>query len=428
MRRGRRKLYVHVGQAKTGSSSIQSMLDRLSPALERSGMHVVTTAAVAGNHRWLTTAQDGDRASSHRAARARCRALVNEVRRCRAASFVVSAEEFSSPRGRMPSVRFFAAVAEAANLEVEVVACVRPQWQWMEAAWTQGVWSGEVVLPFARWWAAKGFDDERLDYARVFAPWREAFGRMSLIPLDQRQLPDGLLARFLEVLEIDDDALRAAARGLARINARRGAQDVEVRRLVMAALQRRGATPAQRRRATWRLAGLEKLLAGDRPFAGWTVAQIEVLERRFAPRNARFASEFGLDAEAGCFGATPADGRGRPNVAAWTDLGTEEQRTVGQFVVRRLGVRLPDDEAAAAWTTGQGASADARAHMASLAGHGARTVVLRASTRCADVLRGLREARRSLRGLSLLRWLRWRANGLLWEARYAGRRLRSRRG
>ena len=122
----KRKLFGHVDLAKTDSTSIQSVLHRLSPSIEQLTVHALASAGVRGNHRQFVSRQvpvDLRRANflEHR-----WQALFNEVARCRAPRLVVTAEHFSSPWDNVPSVKRFSALAEAANLSIDLVACVRP--------------------------------------------------------------------------------------------------------------------------------------------------------------------------------------------------------------------------------------------------------------------------------------------------------------
>ena len=264
---GRRRLFIHIGQAKTGSTSIQTMLHRLSPSLEQLGVHVVATAEILGNHGRLAIPRAHENPSGFGGLDERWQALFAELTRCGASGYLVSAEEFSNPRGRMGSVECFAALAAAARLDVEVIACVRPQCQWLEASWAQRVWGGEALPPFADG-LEENLHDLRLDYARLFAPWREAFGRVTVIPLERSRLPDGLLARFLDILEIDDARAVAAAKRLPQFNRRHGAKSLEIRRLTGVLLGRHGWPHWRRAQAMNRLRGLSGLLDDDPPFAG----------------------------------------------------------------------------------------------------------------------------------------------------------------
>lgn len=415
----KRKLFIHVGQAKAGSTTIQVLLHRLSASLEQFGVHVVATSALLGNHGRLAMPGARENPALFPDLDAVWAALFEEVTGCGASRYVVSAEQFSNPRGRMTAVGRFQGLAEAANLEVEVIACVRPQWQWLEASWAQRVWGGTVSPPFTDCWEA-GLDDERLDYNRVFAPWKQAFGRVTVIPLQRARLPEGLLARFLDILEVDDARTRRAASRLPRHNRRPGGKSVEVRRLTGLALRRHGLLAWQRARCLETLEPLRRVFDGDPPFAGLSPAQIGTVVQRFASRNARFAREFGVDAGGELFADEPVDGFDRPVRPTWRDLGDDERSKVIHFVRSRLGIKLPQGIEAPRGTARRSVPARLPAIAASLSGPRARGIGYWSRALWAGgwlILRGLAQTRWSGRGLLIGRWLHWQSKRLMQLAR-----------
>ena len=199
----------------------------------------------------------------------------------------------------------------------------------------------KVLPPFGDW-LDTGLVDQRLDYARVVAPWKDAFGRVTVIPLERSQLPDGLLVRFLHVLGVDDARIEAAAKRMPRHNRRRGAKALEVRRLLCQALHRHGLKHRQRQRVGRKLGMLTELFEDDPPFAGLTRERIDSIIARFASRNARFAHDFGIDADGILFRDEPVDGFVRPSCFAWPDLSDEDRLRANDFARRRLGLHQPN--------------------------------------------------------------------------------------
>ena len=419
----KRKLFVHIGPAKTGSTSIQQMLHRLSASLEQVGVHVAPASAVYGGHGQLVPSARQINALSD-SLDDRWRALFNELRRCGAPRTIVSSEHFSSPWGRMPSVKRLVALAQAVPVEVEVIACVRPQWQWLEASWTERVWS-MMALPSFEEWLDTGLCDERLDYAPLFAPWKDAFGHVTVIPMESSRLPNGLLARFLEVLGVNDGRIVAAATQLPRLNQRRGAKSLEVQRLVSIALHRHGLIRWQRLQAAKRLGGLFELFDDDPSFAGLTSEQIGSITNRFASRNARFARDFEVDAHGILFRDRPSDRFVRPTSAAWDDLSENERMRVQEVVRRRLGLELPEGDIVLSNTRNPNGGLTFAEVTATLSGPRRNRLCgwLRAMLIIGNyILRGVGQTRFSARGVLILRWLRWQTNSvvrLAWRA--AGR-------
>ena len=409
----RRSLVVHVGPAKTGSRSIQHVLDRFAPTLEQLGVHVPAAAARGGRHPNLAaTAPGSQQAYYNRFLWGGWQELCAELRRCGAPRFVVSAVQLSRPGAGPESAARTAMLAEAAALDVTVIGYARPQWELVESLWGFRVARGDGRAPFAA--ALAGLlGDPRLDFATVFGPWRERFGaRLSVYPLERSRLPHGLAAHFLGTIGVDDPALTAAVAGVRR-NRRLGAKELEVRRVVAVALRRGGAGPGQRDRAMGRLGGLHRCLADDRPFAGLTGAQAREVAARFAAANADFARTFGVDAGGVLFrDPLPTDGPGRPNLATWEHLDAAERDAVRGLVRAELGVELaPRGRPSAHRQPASGApSMDAggvREPLGRRCGRAWREVAaLVRRTRRAG-----RQIRRGAAAWRVLRWVRWEARG-----------------
>ena len=433
-RHGRRKLFVHVGPAKTGSTSIQRMLHRLSPSLEQVGVHVAPASTVNTAHGQLVmSSNDGHGLLMPPSSGGKAlfgslddnwQTLFNELRHCGAARSIISSEHFSSPWGRTSSVKRLVALAEAVPVEIEVVACVRPQWQWLEAFWAERVGSLMFMPPFEEWMDT-GLGDERLDHGPLFAPWKDAFGQVTVIPLESSRLPDGLLARFLEVLEVDDGRIVAAAKQMPRINRRGGAKPLEVLRLLNIALHRQGLHRWQRGQAVKRLGPLSELLDDNPPFAGLTPEQIGSIVNRFGSRNARFARDYGVDSQGVLFRDEPSDRFVRPTRAAWSDLSDDERLRVTAVVRCRLGLELPEGAVVRSDPRKQTGSVTFEEVVTALsepARKGLRDWLRAGLTVGIHILRGVGQTRFSAQGVLMLRWLRWQIKSVVRRAwRTAGR-------
>ena len=135
---------------------------------------------------------------------------------------------------RAPCVERLLSLAARQELEVHVLAYLRPQWQRIESLYGESVKLGttEALERFAaRKLAAPA--DTGLDYNVILAPFCEVFGdRVKVFPLEPSRLVDGLTTHFQRILGVDRP--RHPAGTLARANARRGAKELEVRRLVNA--------------------------------------------------------------------------------------------------------------------------------------------------------------------------------------------------
>ena len=348
MRRGaKRRLTVHVGTAKAGSTSIQNLLAVRWRRLARAGVHVPFAGAGGGppgaHHGLARELLDPLGAAGHWAG------LERELGRSAAARFAISCEAFTGPAHRVACAERLQALAERGALEIDVVGYVRPQWQWLESGYAEQVRTGgrgESFDAFVARMLAAG-PDTRLDYNTVFAPFREAFGdRVRVYAVERSRLPAGVARHFLGVLGVlGVDA--AAAAGAARANARLGAKELEVRRRAARLAGDHAARTA--RKLLW----LPALLDDDAPFAGFDGDRIEGIEGRFADANGRFARAYGIGPDGVLF-RDPVEVPGRRrNVACWEALDAAERRRVRRYVLDRIGVDV--GVAADAPATGRGA-------------------------------------------------------------------------
>ena len=202
----RRTLVVHIGGPKTGSTSIQNMLHRLSPALEREGVHVPVAGRLYGRHYNLGLFPGH---WNHLPALGGWEDVLCEVKRSDAPLCVISSEELlAGPNVAMndaghivvPAAGRVAALARAAGRDVRVIAYVRPQYQLLESKYCQLAKVGRVSWPFETY-LEHAPNNSFLDYETLFRPWRETFGeRLAVYPLETARMHGGLLVHFLSLL------------------------------------------------------------------------------------------------------------------------------------------------------------------------------------------------------------------------------------
>ena len=335
-----RRLVVHIGMPKAGSTSIQRMLTEFAPQLRERGIDVPVNAngQVDPLLRRILPQQAATRGARHYLARPETwRAVAAQLRRSQAPQFVISEEGLLS-RAPPESAAMVRDLAGACDVGIHVIAYLRPQCQYFEARYAQWVQDGVQSLPFQGFVAASLAVRriERhpwLNYRRVLAPWRAAFGdRLTVVPLERTRLPHGLLAHFLDFLHTGN----LDAGGLEFHNARPGAKAVEAQRRIGAALRMRGRNPGLKRRKRWR--EIPKLFRSDTPFAGFSADEAQALMACFEASNTALAREYGIDPDGILFREPVIDDRARPNVAAWHDLDDDEQAAVRAFARRTLGV------------------------------------------------------------------------------------------
>ena len=325
---------VHIGPRKTGSTSIQRMLASCAAGLRAHGIHVAHAGSVPTDRdKHLPLAREAAQGGTAHWAR-----LAKEVRATDGDRIVLSSEDFSNSGCRFPAAARIAALAARESLDVKIVAYVRPQWQILEAEYSQQDCGGRVSAPFARFVAEQLLARENtiLDYNLVFAPYREVFGdRVHVFPLEPAAQPEGLLANFLARIGAPIHLLDGVP--ARRANARRGAKEIEVLRV----LWNRMPKSAPSYRST--VPGLRAAIGDDAPFAGFAgfaVDEIRAIETRFAESNRRFAVTYGIDPAAALFRHADHGPGPRPNVSHWERFDAAERRRVRDHVRRELGFDL----------------------------------------------------------------------------------------
>ena len=433
MMQGRRKLFVHIGPPKTGSTSIQHMLHVLAPSLEQCGVHVVVASSDQGHH-WsliggVTEPPTLDKPCSNRIYH--WRYVLDELVRCSAERFVLSSERCAIPDARRGVIRQLGYLQSGADLEIEVVGFVRPQWQWAESYWCQSIASGVELRRFEEcvggWFADTRMDYNELDYNEIFRPWRDNFGRVTVRPLEKSQLPQGLLVQFLGLIGIHDERLFRATTRLRQQNPRLGAKELEIRRMVGLALARQGVEPRRRASAVDGL-DLTGVVQEDWPFAGWTREQALAFNDHTAESNARFARDYGIDESGILFRdelPQDFDKRGRP--ASWEDLSVVERRVARQHVIHALGIDIENGSRAS--TRAARPPGVPRRKSIRVAGRLASGMWKRGKAVVGHAWRLSRataQIRLSRKGFLFARWVRWEAYEF-WRRQFGSLRWRFRR-
>ena len=309
-------------------------------------MHVVVASADHGNHGQLI----GRMTEPSTIDKPCCdpiyqwRYVLDELVRCRAERFVLSSERCIEPEHRRGVIRRLGWLQSEADIEVEVIGFVRSQWQWAESYWCMRVSCGLELRRFEEcqpgWFADMQADYYELDYNRLFAPWCEGFGMVTVRALEASQMPQVLLANFLSLIGVHDERLFQATTKLRLQNARLGAKNLEIRRLVALALAREGVEMKRRASAVYGL-DLSGVLQEDWPFAGWTRDQALAINDDTAEPNVRFARDYGIDDSGTIFRdelPQDFDERGRP--ASWEDLSVVEQRAARERVMGTLDLDI----------------------------------------------------------------------------------------
>ncbi len=212
-----KKLILHIGSNKTGSSSIQQFLARNRKRLARRGISFPTAGAtVYGNHSRM--ARDLQRYCSGVSPGAEAwDEFVIEARTTSSHMVVVSGEAFWTfgPNGE-PFQLLTESVRDLFD-EVNILCYLRRQDEYLRSCYVQGLRSGRTAENFEDYVESAVNGDRRwsFDYADRLAHWAEQFGADHLVirPFEKAQMHgDGLVADFASACGIETGRLKTRLR------------------------------------------------------------------------------------------------------------------------------------------------------------------------------------------------------------------------
>ncbi len=190
----RKRVWIHIGSHKTGTSAIQSYLAAKVKPLERSGFQYMRAGRLDGvaHHplAWRHSLKVNKRISDEE-----WTAVRNEIESASAHSIVISSEAFwfSDPY----EVRREFDPLE--NVDVRVVAYIRRPDRYIEALYKQRAKLGRIKKSLHDF-VASGAD--RLAFDQVLGAWGDAFGDANVIvrTYDDVAAKDGLIIDFCQVI------------------------------------------------------------------------------------------------------------------------------------------------------------------------------------------------------------------------------------
>jgi hypothetical protein len=283
-----KRLVLHIGSPKAGSTSLQRFLAENRKRLGAAGISCPELPGeAAGTPARLKEAFQSDDESA--------RAVLDAVGSAIAAApgdvVVLSSEGIASiDDSHRPAARIARLAAETWNVQLDVVAFIRPQHLFLNSSYAQHVRTlvtSDRFQPFVR----RMINDRRFDNARVYGSWATVFGRrFHAIPFTARELAGSLETRFFGDIGLGDRL--AAIDGLApspTANPSPGPVALEVHRRVAAAGGRARFGPRFRQaRSHLHRVGVTAGWDRDR-FSGLTDPIVETIRSAFRQRNEAFA-------------------------------------------------------------------------------------------------------------------------------------------
>jgi hypothetical protein len=280
-----KRLILHIGSPKAGSTSLQGFLRDNRAALARVGVDApefgAKDAAKQAELR-LVLGEPAGREQRLAGLFARLEALPGDTAILSAESLAAIPEEAAAPEA-------LAWAARDAGFEVDVLAFVRAPHLFMNSSYAQHTHNFREDAPFARF-VDRMIDDRRFDPGRCFGPWSRVFGeRFHPMPFTRARLADGLERVFFRAAGLGDRLL--AAEGLVPLvhaNASGGPLTVELfRRLAPRA---RSLAPAAQRQLRGRMSRAAARRGFDRDrFVGLDDALAARIRAHLAAANEAFA-------------------------------------------------------------------------------------------------------------------------------------------
>jgi hypothetical protein len=203
-----RRLVVHIGLQKTGSSSIQRMLTKETKRLAAQSVYVASTGrpkAGTGNHNIALEIAGNPRFNP---AHGTLAGLKEEIAASEADTVIVSSEMFDSVPREKVVYRKLVRLAHSLSRELVVVGFVRDHVSALNSRYTQLVKTFHNARPFETYVASQ-LKHPYWSYWRLFIGYERVADRTMVLPHD-----GDVLATFCSRLGLDIDAARHKRRNL----------------------------------------------------------------------------------------------------------------------------------------------------------------------------------------------------------------------
>lgn len=284
------ELIVHIGTFKTGTTALQKFLSsNRARLLEECNLLYPEAGEIpAGGHHNLV--YELTKSWKYVAQRGGFQELRKEVDEAAPEIVLLSAENLSSYALGNPGVApAFGGFASTISARIKVICYVRPQWEYIDSYYSQGVKSGYTTCSFEDF-VESSFAEDIYDYEKVILPWESVADEIVVKAYPGRKLiPEvcGLLSIFQPTAE-DLKAARSK-------NERFGAKRLEFMRRMGAALERTRAPFKQRIPIAHKLR--DAVMAADIEdvaFSGLNDMTARRIYEYYKDKNKRLSARFGM--------------------------------------------------------------------------------------------------------------------------------------
>lgn len=200
------RIFIHIGSYKTGTTSIQSHLQRSRDKLEASGWLYPLSGSQNGHahHQIPFALQKSGGGDSVDASRSLVSEIIEEAKSKKAENIVISSEVFFSLQNS--HIQSFSKLFEGQGHDVRIVCYLRRQDQFLHSFYMQCIKHSQMRVSDepAEY---KGFNEvvSIARYDQIISWWAEAFGKdaMMIETYDSKCQKNGVVNEFMQKIECD---------------------------------------------------------------------------------------------------------------------------------------------------------------------------------------------------------------------------------
>lgn len=283
-------LIIHIGTFKTGTTALQKFLSlhRARILSESSVLFPRSAEIPAGGHHNLVYEITGS--WKYVAGRGGFSELAREIEGAEARTVLISAENLSAYALGNPEVApRFVDFAKEMGMRPKVLCYVRPQWEYIDSYYSQGVKSGYTTCSFDEF-VGNALCEDMYDYEKVISPWDSIVDDIEVRPYSGGKLVQDVCDYVGVSFPLPSEVL-----GGNRRNERFGSKQLEFMRHLGAALER-ARTPF-RVRIPLALRARQIVsdeLVSDVPFTGLSRQLVQTIHENFRLSNERLSEKFNM--------------------------------------------------------------------------------------------------------------------------------------
>ncbi|WP_444924288.1 hypothetical protein ACJJH9_03220 [Microbulbifer sp. DLAB2-AF] len=237
-----RKIYLHIGTHKTGTSSIQKfMSDNYSNLIKYGFLYPKVARVSHGSHHNLQFQITND--PRYKTKLGGWVELLKEINESNCENVVLSCEAFSTLQGGDLMPHYIYSFAQKFRFDVEVICYLRPQYELIESLWLQETKSGQNILSFDDY-VIKQMLKPRFNYLKLFQAWSNYF-KTSFYMFDENVKDKGIIPCFISAIGA---SLIPSYEEELNVNNRVSYELTEIIRGLTARLWKKGFTKAQTER------------------------------------------------------------------------------------------------------------------------------------------------------------------------------------